>query len=94
MENSRESKNVTLTEDSEGEDNENTEVEDASEEAANLEHTMATFEESTDFARHPCITHTLQLVIKKCYYNYYDTIISNARNLVGRFRKSYCLLSW
>ena len=52
-----------------------------------------TFEESTDFARHPCITHTLQLVIKKCYYNYYDTIISKARNLVGRFRKSYCLLS-
>ena len=43
MENGRESKNVTLTEDSEGEDNENTEVEDASKEAANLEHTMATY---------------------------------------------------
>ena len=88
MENDRESANLTLTEDSENEDDENTEVEDASEEVANLEHTMAAFEESTEFIWLPCIAHSLQLVIKKCYNSYYDTIISKVRNLVGRFRKS------
>ena len=49
---------------------------------------MAAFEESTEFIWLPCIAHSLQLVIKKCYNSYYDTIISKARNLVGRFRKS------
>ena len=45
MENDRESADLTLTEDNEND--ENIEVEDVSEEVANLEHTMAAFEEST-----------------------------------------------
>ena len=72
---------VTAESDEEENSNEN-------EEMPNLENTIADFEASTEFVRLPCLAHTLQLVVKKCYASHYDTVLTKARYLVGRFRKS------
>lgn len=40
------------------------------------------------YRRMPCFAHTLQLVVKKVYGQQYEHLISKARGLVGKIRKS------
>ena len=81
---------ATETERDEVEDSEVSDTEDAQTEAM-METTMIQLQTDVtafSYLRVACIAHTLQLVIKKCYAQHYDTVIAKARDFVGQIRRS------
>ncbi len=85
-----ETESVTEDSDDSGDDDatEDLENDENADITTDLDNVMTEFDDHSTYKRMPCMAHTMQLTIKKCYAEHYNKTIVKARVIVSRIRRS------